>query len=51
MFGGGIQTQLDHALIRFEYFQAEIDDVAFGPNFASTENTYSTIQVSLVWTL
>ena len=51
LFGAGIQTQLDHALIRFEYFQAEIDDVAFGPNFRSFDNTYSTLQVSLVWTL
>jgi hypothetical protein len=51
LFGAGIQTQLDHSLIRFEYYQAEIDDVAFGPNFASTENTYSTLQISLVWTL
>jgi Outer membrane protein beta-barrel domain len=51
LFGGGIQTQLDHALVRFEYFQAEIDDLAFGPNFASSDNTYSSLQFSIVWTL
>jgi hypothetical protein len=51
LFGGGIQTQLDHALVRFEYFQADIGDVAFGPNFASTDNNYSSLQFSIVWTL
>jgi OmpA family protein len=51
LFGGGIQTQLDHALVRFEYFQADIGDVAFGPNFASQDNTYSSLQFSIVWTL
>ena len=51
LFGAGLQTQLDHALVRFEYFQAEIDDLAFGPNFASSDNTYSSLQFSIVWTL
>ena len=51
MFGGGIQTQLDGALIRLEYIQADIGDVAFGSNFSSTDNTYSSIALSVVWIL
>jgi hypothetical protein len=51
LFGGGIQTQLDHALIRLEYQQADIGDVAFGSNFSSTDNTYSSLAFSIVWTL
>lgn len=51
LFGGGIQTQLDHALIRLEYIQADIGDMAFGSNFSSTDNTYSSLALSIVWTL
>lgn len=51
LFGGGIQTQLDHALIRLEYQQADLGDLAFGSNFSSTENIYSSLALSIVWTL
>jgi hypothetical protein len=51
LFGVGVQTQLDHALVRLEYFQADIGDIAFGPNFSSTDNTYSSLAFSIVWTL
>jgi hypothetical protein len=51
MFGGGIQTQLDGALIRLEYIQADVGDVVFGSNFSSTDNTYSSIALSVVWIL
>jgi opacity protein-like surface antigen len=51
LFGVGIQTQLDHALVRFEYQYSDIGDVAFGSNFSSTENTFSTLAFSIVWTL
>ena len=51
MFGGGIQTQLDHALIRLEYTQADVGDIAFGSNFSSTDNTFSQLALSIVWKL
>jgi outer membrane protein with beta-barrel domain len=51
LFGAGIQTQLDHALIRLEYTQADVGDIAFGSNFSSTDNTYSQLAFSIVWTL
>ena len=51
LFGIGIQSQLDHALIRFEYQYADIGDLAFGPNFSSTDNEYSSLAFSIVWTL
>jgi opacity protein-like surface antigen len=51
MFGVGIQTQLDHSLVRFEYQYADIGDVAFGSNFSSTDNTFSSLTFSIVWTL
>lgn len=51
LFGVGIQTQLDHALVRFEYQYADIGDLAFGPNFSSTDNKYSSLAFSIVWTL
>jgi len=51
MFGGGIQTQLDGALIRLEYQQSEVGDLVFGPDFSSTDNTYSSISLSIVWVL
>lgn len=49
--GIGIQTQLDHALVRFEYQYADIGDVAFGPNFGSTDNEFDSLAFSIVWTL
>jgi opacity protein-like surface antigen len=51
LFGIGIQTQLDHALLRFEYQYSDIGDIAFGPNFSSTDNVYSSLALSIVWTL
>jgi opacity protein-like surface antigen len=51
LFGIGVQTQLDHALVRFEYQYADIGDLAFGSNFSSTDNVYSSIAFSIVWTL
>jgi opacity protein-like surface antigen len=56
LFGVGLQTQLDHALIRFEYQYADIGDVAFGTDefattFSSTDNKVSSLAFSIVWTL
>jgi opacity protein-like surface antigen len=51
LFGLGIQTQLDHALVRLEYQYADIGDLAFGPDFSSTDNTFSSVAFSIVWTL
>ena len=51
LFGLGVQSQLDHALVRLEYQYADVGDLAFGPNFSSTDNTYSSVAFSIVWTL
>jgi len=56
LFGIGIQSQLDHALVRFEYQYADIGDVAFGTDrfgasFSSTDNKFSSLAFSIVWTL
>jgi hypothetical protein len=56
LFGVGVQTQLDHALVRFEYQYADIGDIAFGTDsfgetFSSTDNKYSSLAFSIVWTL
>jgi hypothetical protein len=51
MFGVGMQTQLDHALVRLEYQQADVGNLAFGSNFSSTKNTFSSLAFSIVWTL
>jgi hypothetical protein len=51
LFGVGIQSQLDHALVRLEYQYADIGDLAFGSNFSSTDNEHSSIAFSIVWTL
>jgi hypothetical protein len=51
LFGLGVQTQLDGALIRLEYQMADVGDLSFGSNFGQTENTVSSIAVSIVWIL
>jgi hypothetical protein len=56
LFGVGFQTQLDHALVRFEYQFADIGDMAFGTDqfaetFSSTDNKVSSLAFSIVWTL
>jgi len=56
LFGIGLQTQLDHALVRIEYQYADIGDLAFGTDqfaetFSSTDNKISSLAFSIVWTL
>ena len=56
LFGVGIQSQLDHALVRFEYQYVDIGDLAFGTDafgesFSSTDNKFSSLAFSIVWTL
>ena len=56
LFGLGLQTQLDHALVRIEYQYADIGDIAFGTDqfgetFSSTDNKVSSLAFSIVWTL
>jgi hypothetical protein len=51
LFGLGVQTQLDGALIRLEYQMADVGDLSFGNNFGQTENTVSSLAVSIVWIL
>jgi opacity protein-like surface antigen len=56
LFGVGFQTQLDHALVRFEYTYADFGDIAFGTDqfaetFSSTDNKVSSVAFSIVWIL
>jgi opacity protein-like surface antigen len=53
LFGLGVQTTLDGALIRLEYKYADVGDLNFGPGseYSQQENTISSVQFSLVWQL
>jgi opacity protein-like surface antigen len=58
LFGVGVQTTLDGALIRLEYKYADIGDLNFGTDFPLTgsdfsqqENSVSSLSLSLVWLL
>jgi len=63
VFGLGIQTVLDHALLRLEYKQTEFDDLKFvdagdatDPDddfevFNLKDSTVSSLTLSIVWTL
>lgn len=63
VFGVGIQTVLDHALLRLEYKQTEFDDLRFvdrgvasDPSddfevFNLKDSTVSSLTLSIVWTL
>jgi len=51
LFGLGLQTQLDHALVRLEYQYADVGNLAFGSNFSSTDNEVSSVAFSIVWIL
>jgi hypothetical protein len=51
MFGAGVQTVLDGALIRLEYRYAEIGDLAESGVFTLTDTTLNSFELSIVWTL
>jgi hypothetical protein len=55
VYGLGIQTQLDGALVRLEYKIAHLGDVevadTVGTIFSMTDQKQSTVSLSIVWTI
>jgi hypothetical protein len=51
LFGVGFQTQLDGALVRFEYRMSEFGDIASPGLFNKHDNKLSSIDFSIVWVL
>ena len=51
LYGAGIQTQLDGALIRLEYQFTEIDDLTAPNAFNLQNNKMNSMNFSIVWTL
>jgi hypothetical protein len=51
IFGIGLQTELDGALIRLEYQQTEIDDLGAAGAFNLHDSTMNSLNFSIVWTL
>ena len=49
--GIGVQTQLDGALLRLEYQDADLGDLTSSFNFSMTDNIYSSLSLSIVWIL
>jgi hypothetical protein len=49
IYGGGIQTQLDGALIRLEYQFTEIDDLTAPNAFNLQNNKMNSLNFSIVW--
>ncbi len=51
LYGAGIQTQLDGALIRLEYQFTEIDDLTAPGSFSLHDNSMNSLNFSIVWVL
>jgi opacity protein-like surface antigen len=51
LFGVGVQTVLDGALMRIEYRYTEIGDLSKAGVFTLTNNSFSSLEFSIVWTL
>lgn len=51
LYGAGIQTQLDGALIRVEYQFTEIDDLTAPAAFNLHDNKMNSLNFSIVWIL
>ena len=51
LFGVGIQSVLDRALIRVEYRQTEIGDLGLAGGFNLHDSTISSIDFSVVWVI
>ena len=51
IFGAGIQTVLDGALMRLEYKYTEIGDLGAAGSFNLHDNSISSLNFSIVWTL
>lgn len=51
LFGVGLQTVLDGALVRLEYQRTDVGDLTNGSNFTQSDNIISSINFSIVWNL
>jgi opacity protein-like surface antigen len=51
LFGVGFQTVLDGALMRIEYRYTEIGDLSKAGVFSLTNSSFSSLELSIVWTL
>jgi hypothetical protein len=51
LFGVGLQTVLDGALVRVEYQRSDVGDLTNGSNFGQFDNIVSSFNFSIVWTL
>ncbi len=51
IYGGGLQTVLDGALIRIEYTQTEFGDIGVQNSFNLRDNKMNSLMFSIVWTL
>jgi outer membrane protein with beta-barrel domain len=51
LVGVGLQTELDGGLLRLEYQYADLGDTVSSFNFSQTDNIYSSLALSIVWTL
>ena len=51
MYGAGIQTELDGALIRLEYQFMELDDLTAPAAFSLNDNKMNSLNFSIVWVL
>lgn len=51
LYGAGIQTQLDGALIRLEYQYMELDDLTAPAAFSLNDNKMNSLNFSIVWVL
>jgi opacity protein-like surface antigen len=51
LYGAGIQTQLDGALVRVEYQFTELDDLTAPAAFSLNNNKMNSLNFSIVWVL
>jgi hypothetical protein len=51
LFGVGVQTVLDGALVRFEYQRTDVGDLTNDVDFSQDDNIISSLNFSIVWTL
>ena len=51
IYGGGIQTVLDGALVRLEYQWTEFGDIGLQNSFNLRDNKMNSLMFSIVWTL
>jgi opacity protein-like surface antigen len=51
LFGVGLQTVLDGALVRVEYQRTDVGDLTHGVDFSQRDNIISSLNFSIVWTI